>query len=144
MEKTNKMGARGMLAVVAGVIRRAGKYLVYQRPEGKLLAGKWEFPGGKLEEGESPEDALARELMEELGLRVRVGRVLDAIRRQDQGKDVLLLFYECATDDAPETREHGRVRFAEPEDLQGMDFSPMDRLFLSRNRLEDQGVRRAL
>ncbi len=131
-----------MLAVVAGVIRRKGRYLVYRRPEGKLLAGKWEFPGGKLEEGESPEAALARELMEELGIRARVGRVLDAIRRTDEGKDVLLLFYECTTDDEPEPLERGLVRFAAPEELAALDFSPMDRLFLSRCRLEAEGVRR--
>jgi len=133
-----------MLAVVAGVIRRGRDYLVYRRPEGKLLAGKWEFPGGKLEEGESPEAALARELMEELGVRVRVGRVLDAIRKTDQGKDVLLLFYECATGDEPRALEHGLVRFAPPEDIAALDWSPMDRAFLARNRLEAEGVRRLL
>ena len=131
-----------MLAVVAGVIRRAGRYLVYRRPEGKLLAGKWEFPGGKLEQGESPEAALERELMEELGVRVRVGRVLDAIRRTDQGKDVLLLFYECETDDEPEALEHGLVRFAAPEELAALDFSPRDHAFLSRCRLDADGARR--
>ena len=49
------------ILVVAGVMKKDGKIMAYQRPEGKQLAGKWEFPGGKLEEGESPEAALERE-----------------------------------------------------------------------------------
>ena len=61
--------------VVAGILRdAAGRVLLAQRPEGKQDAGCWEFPGGKVESGESPEAALARELHEELGIRARVGR----------------------------------------------------------------------
>lgn len=54
--------------VVAGVIWRGGRFLAVRRPEGKPQAGLWEFPGGKVEPGESREEALARELHEELGL----------------------------------------------------------------------------
>lgn len=124
------------ILVVAGVMKKDGKIMAYQRPEGKQLAGKWEFPGGKLEEGESPEAALERELMEELGVHVRVGRVLDVLRKFDQGRDVLLMFYSCETDEEPQPLEHGAIRFMEKEQLPGLDFAPMDRLFLDRGGLD--------
>ena len=57
-----------LLVVAAALINSAGEILLAQRPEGKRLAGKWEFPGGKVEAGESPEAALVRELNEELGI----------------------------------------------------------------------------
>ncbi len=54
--------------VVAGILWRGGRYLAVERPEGKAMAGFWEFPGGKVEPGETPEDALVRELGEELAV----------------------------------------------------------------------------
>lgn len=124
------------ILVVAGVMKKDGKIMAYQRPEGKELAGKWEFPGGKLEAGESPETALGRELMEELGVHVRVGKVLDVLRRADQGRDVLLMFYACETDEQPQPLEHGHIRFLDKTELLLLDFAPMDRLFLQRGGLE--------
>ena len=84
-----------MIAVVAGVVRREGRVLLCQRPEGKRFGLLWEFPGGKVEAGESPEAALERELREELDVETRTGRVLDALRLDARGGgDLLLLFYE--------------------------------------------------
>ncbi len=57
-----------LLVVAAAIVSPEGEVLLAQRPEGKRLAGKWEFPGGKVEQGETPEKALARELHEELGI----------------------------------------------------------------------------
>ena len=68
-----------MMAVVAAVIRRGGRIMLCQRRPGVHNGLKWEFPGGKLEPGESPEQALARELWEELGIEAQVGRVRDAV-----------------------------------------------------------------
>ena len=84
-----------MIAVVAGVVRREGRVLLCQRPEGKRFGLLWEFPGGKVEAGETPEAALERELREELDVETRTGRVLDALRLDARGGgDLLLLFYE--------------------------------------------------
>lgn len=124
-----------MITVVAGVVYREGKIMVYQRPEGKDLAGKWEFPGGKLEEGESPEEALVRELKEELDIEARPGRVLDVLRKGSAGKDILLMFYACSAKGEPAPQEKGTVRFIAPEETALLDFAPMDRLFLERGGL---------
>jgi 8-oxo-dGTP diphosphatase len=68
------MGKRRLLIVAAAALFDGeGRVLLAQRPEGKALAGLWEFPGGKLEAGESPEEGLARELLEELGVVVAPG-----------------------------------------------------------------------
>ena len=61
---------KNLLVVAAALVNDRNEVLLAQRPEGKRLAGKWEFPGGKVEEGETPEHALARELHEELGITV--------------------------------------------------------------------------
>ncbi len=85
-----------MIPVVAALIVREGRLLIARRPEGRHMAGRWEFPGGKLEKGESPEDAVEREIREELGLDVRAGRIYQAIAYSYPEKDVLLLFYAAA------------------------------------------------
>ncbi|RZA12477.1 MAG: NUDIX domain-containing protein, partial [Lysobacteraceae bacterium] len=71
------------IQVVAGVLRDAqGRVLLARRPEGRDLAGLWEFPGGKVEPGETPANALARELREELGIEARAGRAVIRVPQQ--------------------------------------------------------------
>lgn len=82
------------LIVTAGVIRRDDTVLIARRESGPL-AGQWEFPGGKLEPGESPEACLARELQEELGLEVEVGDIFTVVYHEYPGGPVLLLAYTC-------------------------------------------------
>lgn len=83
--------------VVAAVIFDRNRVLVTQRKAGAHLAGAWEFPGGKVEPGEDPKDALVRELREELGIESTVGDIVDVAfhRYEDADKAVLLLFYEA-------------------------------------------------
>jgi 8-oxo-dGTP diphosphatase len=83
------------LIVTAAVIRNGDSVLITRRPEGKPHAGMWEFPGGKLDGNESPRDCLRREILEELGLEVAVGDILEtAYYRYDWGP-VLILAFEC-------------------------------------------------
>ena len=117
-----------MIAVAAGVVYRGNRILLCQRKAGGHQALKWEFPGGKLEAGESPEQALARELREELGVCARVGRILAACRIADAGRDLLLLFYaaEIASGE-PRPLDCRAVVWAEPSALTGYDLAEADR-----------------
>ena len=123
-----------MIAVVAGVVRRGGRVLLCQRPEGKRLGLLWEFPGGKVEPGESPEAALERELREELAVQTRTGRVLDALRLDGrEGGDLLLLFYESEiAGGEPQTVECRALDWVLPKDVSTYDLAPADRLFWRR------------
>ena len=84
------------VVVAAAVVIREGRVLLTRRAEGQHLAGMWEFPGGKLELGESPEAAVVRECREECGIEVEVTDILDVTHHRYPEKDVLLLFYRCA------------------------------------------------
>lgn len=123
-----------MIAVVAGVVRREGRVLLCQRPEGKRFGLLWEFPGGKVEPGESPEAALERELREELAVQTRTGRVLDALRLDGrEGGDLLLLFYESEiAGGEPQTVECRALDWVLPKDVSTYDLAPADRLFWRR------------
>lgn len=83
------------IVVVAAVIIRDGRVLLTRRAEGQHLSGMWEFPGGKLEPRESPEEALVRECREECGIEVGVNEILDVTHHRYPDKEVLLLFYRC-------------------------------------------------
>jgi 8-oxo-dGTP diphosphatase len=83
------------IVVAAAVIIRDGRVLLTRRAEGQHLAGLWEFPGGKLEDGESPEEALVRECQEECGIEVEVAEILEVTHHRYPEKEVLLLFYRC-------------------------------------------------
>ena len=84
-----------LVLVVAAVVVRGGRVLLSRRPEGKHLAGLWEFPGGKVEEGETPEAALAREVREELGLEIDTPSPYAFVHHEYPEKRILMLAYRC-------------------------------------------------
>lgn len=119
--------------VAAAVVVQNGRVLLTRRAEGQHLAGMWEFPGGKLEDGESPERALVRECLEECGIEVEVGEILDVTHHRYPEKAVLLLFYRCAL-------HRGEVRHLQvadhawvaPRDLDSYPLPPADERVVSR------------
>lgn len=116
------------LEVVCGVLTDgAGRILVCLRPEGKSLAGLWEFPGGKVEVGESGEVALKRELLEELGCVVEVGEALSAVEHDYGDFRIRLRPFRCLLESG-EVRalEHADVRWLERSELGSVDFAGAD------------------
>jgi len=117
--------------VAAAVVVREGRVLLSQRKGGSHLAGAWEFPGGKVEAGEDPKAALARELDEELGVRATIGDIVEVtFHRYDEAqKSVLLLFYEATlAPGSPEPRavDVADVTWADEAFLDPAKFPPAD------------------
>ena len=123
-----------MLVVSAAVVERGGRVMLCQRLPNAHNALKWEFPGGKLEPGEGPEAALARELREELDIAVAVGRVRDAVFFRYPDRDVLVLFYGCEIiEGEPSTVACNAIAWAKPEEMGRYDFAGADLAFVKRN-----------
>jgi 8-oxo-dGTP diphosphatase len=111
--------------VVAAAIVRDGRVLAARRVRPSALAGGWEFPGGKVEPGESGPDALTRECREELGVGVRVGPVLG---RAGDGRIALVLYRATLTDGAPAAgADHDALCWIGPAELDGLGWLPIDR-----------------
>jgi len=118
-----------MRQVVAALIVQAdGKILICQRTKHQPLALKWEFPGGKIEDGEQPRDALRRELEEELGITARVGDEISRLRHTYRnGNSVELRFYRVNEYQGEiENRIFRDVRWVEARDLPSYDFLDAD------------------
>jgi len=122
-----------MKRVTAGVIEREGKVLLARRSQSGSAAGKWEFPGGSIEPGETPEQCLARELREELGIESRVGEFI-ASSCVSLGKSSLeLLAYRVLSFSGDlRTAVHDEVRWVAPGDLSSFDLAEADRLLLPK------------
>jgi len=117
-----------MKRVVAGLIVKEGKLLVCQRTRHQTMPLKWEFPGGKIEEGEQPRDALRRELEEELGILASVGDEVKRIQHEyPNGGMVELRFYVVRDYQRElENRIFRDMQWAEPKDLPQYDFLEAD------------------
>jgi len=122
------------LRVAAAVVWRDGRLLLTRRPPGGRFALRWEFPGGKFEPGESPAQALVRELREELGVGAVPGATL-AVERYDypQGPAVELFFVRCELDsfDFSPSRAVHEVRWVDPAEVDPAEVLEADRSFLA-------------
>ncbi len=121
-----------VVEVVAAVVERDGRYLITRRLEGTHLAGLWEFPGGKMLPGEKPEDALRRELQEELGVEAEVGELIETVEWTYPEKSVRLLFFRCALRGEPCPQERQEMRWVEAAQLQEYQFPAADLRLIER------------
>jgi 8-oxo-dGTP diphosphatase len=117
-----------MKRVVAAVIEKDGKLLVCQRTRHQTMPLKWEFPGGKIEEGEQPRDALRRELDEELGIDASIGDEISRLKHTyPNGSMVELRFYVVREYQGDiENRIFRDVQWSSPKDLVSYDFLEAD------------------
>jgi 8-oxo-dGTP diphosphatase len=116
-------------SVVCAIIRRENTFLLARRPEGKRLGGFWEFPGGKIEPGESAEAALHRELAEELGCAVVITHTLPPVEHVYEWGGIRLIPFVCemAADSAePFAHEHSALEWAAFEAFQRYELAPAD------------------
>jgi 8-oxo-dGTP diphosphatase len=118
--------------VVAAVVERGGRYLITRRLEGTHLAGLWEFPGGKILPGEKPEDALRRELKEELGVEAAVGEPIQTVDWTYPEKKVRILFFRCALAGEPAPLEGQEMRWVGSTDLRSYNFPDADTTLIAR------------
>lgn len=115
------------IEVVGAVIVRGSRILAARRGPSTRMAGMWEFPGGKVEPGESPRRALSREIDEELGCRILVGDEIVTTSHEDEvGRVTLTTFYCELVDGEPVCTEHAELRWLEPDDLPALDWAPAD------------------
>jgi 8-oxo-dGTP diphosphatase len=122
------MSGPAAIEVAAAILRRGGSILIAQRRANDHLANLWEFPGGKREPGETFEQCLARELQEELGVAVRVGRLVHDVTHTYPERTVRICFYECdLTAGEPRPIHCQDCRWVSPADLPRYDFPPADR-----------------
>jgi 8-oxo-dGTP diphosphatase len=124
--------------VVAGLILgEDGRVLITQRRADQALALQWEFPGGKVEPGEAPVAALERELREEIGVTVSVGRIWDVLFHAYPAFDLVMLVYACRiVDGEPRAVEVADLAWVAPGELGGWDILPADRPLVERLRVE--------
>lgn len=119
-----------MTVVAAALMDADGGVLVQQRPAGKSLAGLWEFPGGKVEAGETPESALARELDEELAITVAPEDLVPLAFASEPlaGRHLLLLLYVCRRwTGEPRAVEAAALRWLDPAAMPALPMPPADR-----------------
>ncbi len=116
------------IEVVGAAILKGGRCLTARRGPGMSDPGKWEFPGGKVEPGEAPEEALAREISEELGLRIEVGEPLGVgLAKSAQGRVIRLqVFRARLLSGTPVLREHDQLRWVGAKSLHALDWSAAD------------------
>lgn len=121
-----------MIAVVAAVVEVEDAFLVTRRLRGSHLAGLWEFPGGKIHDGESPAEALTRELREELGVDADVGALLFQTSHAYDDRTIALSFYSCSLRATPRPLLGQKMRWVARAELVTLGFPPADEELIRR------------
>ena len=122
-----------MTEVVAALIWKDGRFMVCQRPVSKKRGLLWEFVGGKVEPGESREDALVRECREELDITVQVHDVfMDVVHTYPDLTVHLTIFHTSIAEGTPKLLEHNELRWLSVDEIDALSFCPADQKILNR------------
>jgi mutator protein MutT len=121
-----------VIVVVAAVIEEGGAFLVTRRQTGVHLAGLWEFPGGKIDEGETHQSALAREIREELDAEIDVGELVFQVTHAYDDRTVALYFYRCTLKGEARPLLGQEMRWVPRADLAALGFPPADEELITR------------
>lgn len=122
-----------MTQVVAALIWNQNRFMICQRPANKTRAFQWEFVGGKVECGESLEQALVRECCEEIGVEVNVGSIYAEVDHVYPDITIhLTLFNASLLDEEPKKLEHNDIRFILPSEIPQYEFCPADKDILEK------------
>ena len=122
-----------MTQVVAALIRDGRKFMIFQRPATKTRAFEWEFVGGKVEKGETLEQALIRECREEIGVTVRVGSIFAEVDHEYPDITIhLTLFNAEIAEGTPKKLEHTDLRSLTPDEIPQYNFCPADKDILEK------------
>ena len=122
-----------MTEVVAALIWRGEKFMICQRPAHKARGLLWEFVGGKVEAGETKEEALIRECQEELAVRLLVGEMFMDVTHEYPDLTVhLTLFHATIADGEPQKLEHNDIRWITPQEIPNYEFCPADTEILEK------------
>ena len=123
------MAVGDIIEVVGAIIKDGDRYLVGQRPAHKSQGGLWEFMGGKIEPGETPEQALKRECLEELALEIENERIIDSVVHEYPEKTIRLTLIECnpKNGSVPQALEHQQIKWVTRAEMDELDFASADR-----------------
>ena len=123
------MDEKRIIDVVGAIIKDGDRYLVGQRAANKSQGGLWEFMGGIIELGETPEQALARECREELALEIEDEHIIDSVVHEYPEKTIRLTLISCSpkSGSIPKALEHQQIRWVTRAEMDIMDFAPADR-----------------
>lgn len=123
--------------VVAALIRSGDKFMIFQRPATKTRAYQWEFVGGKVEDGESLEQGLIRECIEEIGVKVKVGNIFMEVDHTYPDIDIHLTLFNAEIEDGEvQMIEHNDIRCITPEEIDDYEFCPADDEILKKIKIE--------
>lgn len=129
------------MVATAALIEKDGRFLISKRKDDVVLPGAWEFPGGKLEADESPEDCVVREIEEEIGVKAKAESLADVVFYRYDDFNVLLVFYSCRIlTGEPRALDCAEVKWIDVSDFPAYDFPSADLAVIDKLMLHKEAA----